>query len=51
MFVSPNTVMESMMTALNGLTFTAAPRLNGLTPQQKRRGKLIAHLQEQLAMV
>ena len=38
------------MNALNGLTFAAMPRLNGLTPQQKRRNKLIAHLQEQLAM-
>ena len=38
------------MTTLNGLTFAAMPRLNGLTPQQKRRNKLIAHLQEQLAM-
>lgn len=26
------------------------PRLNGLTPQQKRRNKLVAHLQEQMAM-
>ena len=34
----PDAVMESMMTALNGLTFAAAPRLNGLTRQQKRRG-------------
>jgi len=38
------------MNALNGLTFAAMTRLNGLTPQQKRRNKLIAHLQEQLAM-
>jgi hypothetical protein len=42
--------METAMNALNGLTFAAMPRLNGLTPQQKRRNKLIAHLQEQLAM-
>ena len=39
-----------MMNALKGLTFAAAPRAHGLTPQQKRRNKLIAHLQEQLAM-
>jgi hypothetical protein len=44
------TVMESMMNTLKGLTFAAVPRENSLTPQQKRRNKLIAHLQEQLAM-
>jgi len=38
------------MNALKGLTFAAAPRTNGLTPQQQRRNKLAAHLQEQLAM-
>ena len=39
-----------MMTALDGLTFAATQRLNGLTPQQKRRNKLVAHLREQLAV-
>ena len=38
------------MNALKGLTFTAMPRAHGLTPQQQRRNKLAAHLQEQLAM-
>ena len=38
------------MNALKGLTFAAAPRAHGLTPQQQRRNKLVAHLQEQLAM-
>jgi hypothetical protein len=38
------------MNALSGLTFTAMPRMSGMTPQQKRRTKLITHLREQLAM-
>ena len=38
------------MNMLKGLTFAAVPRESGLTPQQKRRNKLIAHLREQLAM-
>lgn len=38
------------MNALKGLTFAAVPREGGLTPQQKRRNKLIAHMREQLAM-
>ncbi len=38
------------MNTLKGLTFTAVPRDNTLSPQQKRRNKLIAHLREQLAM-
>ena len=38
------------MNALTGLTFAAMPRSNGLTPQQKRRTKLVTHLREQLAM-
>lgn len=38
------------MNALTGLTFAAMPRLNGLTPQQRKRNKLIGHLREQLAM-
>ena len=38
------------MNTLKGLTFAAVPRESGLTPQQKRRNKLIAHLREQLAM-
>ena len=38
------------MNALKGLTFAAVPRENTLTPQQKRRNKLIAHLREQLAI-
>lgn len=38
------------MSALKGLTFTAVPRNAGLTPEQHRRGKLAAHLQEQLDM-
>jgi len=38
------------MNALKGLTFAAVPRESGLTPQQKRRNKLIAHMREQLAM-
>ncbi len=38
------------MNMLKGLTFAAVPRENSLTPQQKRRNKLIAHLREQLAM-
>jgi hypothetical protein len=38
------------MNALKGLTFAATPRESGLTPQQKRRNKLVAHLREQLAM-
>lgn len=42
--------MESMMNTLKELTFAAVPRENTLTPQQKRRNKLIAHLREQLAM-
>ena len=42
--------MESMKNTLKGLTFAAVPRESGLTPQQKRRNKLIAHLREQLAM-
>jgi hypothetical protein len=42
--------MESTMNALKGLTFAATPRESGLTPQQKRRNKLVAHLREQLAM-
>ena len=39
------------MNALSGLTFAAMPRMSGLTPQQKKRNKLIDHLREQLAMV
>ena len=39
-----------MMNVLKELTFAAVPRESGLTPQQKRRNKLIAHLREQLAM-
>ncbi len=42
--------MESMMNMLKELTFAAVPRENSLSPQQKRRNKLIAHLREQLAM-
>ena len=38
------------MNTLKGLTFAAVPRESALTPQQKRRNKLIAHLREQLAM-
>ncbi len=38
------------MNLLKELTFAAVPRESGLTPQQKRRNKLIAHLREQLAM-
>ncbi len=38
------------MNMLKGLTFATVPRENSLTPQQKRRNKLIAHLREQLAM-
>lgn len=38
------------MNMLKELTFAAVPRENLLTPQQKRRNKLIAHLREQLAM-
>lgn len=38
------------MNALNGLNFAAMPRVSGLTPQQKRRAKLVNHLREQLAM-
>ncbi len=38
--------MESMMNVLKGLTFAAVPRENSLSPQQKRRNKLIAHLRE-----
>ena len=39
------------MNMLKELTFAAVPRESGLSPQQKRRNKLIAHLREQLAMV
>jgi len=38
------------MNMLKELTFAAVPRESSLTPQQKRRNKLIAHLREQLAM-
>jgi hypothetical protein len=38
------------MNTLKGLTFAVVPRDNALSPQQKRRNKLIAHLREQLAM-
>lgn len=38
------------MTLLKGLTFTAAVRTSAVTPSQHRRNKLIAHLQEQLAI-
>lgn len=38
------------MSALKGLTFTAVPRSSGMTPEQHRRAKLSAHLQEQLEM-
>ncbi len=38
------------MNMLKELTFAAVPREATLTPQQKRRNKLIAHLREQLAM-
>ncbi len=38
------------MNMLKELTFAAVPRENTMTPQQKRRNKLIAHLREQLAM-
>ena len=38
------------MNMLKELTFAAVPRDNTLTPQQKRRNKLIAHLREQLAV-
>lgn len=34
--------MESMMSLLKELTFAAVPRDNTLSPQQKRRNKLIA---------
>ena len=38
------------MSVLKQLTFTAVPRATGLSPEQNRRNKLIAHLREQLAM-
>ncbi len=38
------------MTLLKGLTFTSVVRTNAVTPEQHRRNKLIAHLQEQLAI-
>jgi hypothetical protein len=38
------------MSVLKQLTFTAVPRAIGLSPEQNRRNKLIAHLREQLAM-
>lgn len=37
------------MSALKGLTFAPIPRNTGLTPEQFRRQKLVAHLKEQLA--
>ncbi len=38
------------MSVLKGLTFTAVMRAASATPEQQRRNKLIAHLQEQIAM-
>ena len=38
------------MSVLKSLTFTAVPRAATASPEQHRRNKLIAHLQEQLAM-
>jgi hypothetical protein len=43
-------LMESTMKCTEGTVFAAVPRENTLTPQQKRRNKLVAHLREQLAM-
>lgn len=39
------------MSTLKSLTFTAVNRHYERTPEQQRRNKLIAHLQEQLGMV
>ena len=38
------------MSILKSLTFTPVARASMATPEQQRRAKLIAHLQEQLAM-
>lgn len=38
------------MSVLKGLTFTAVMRAASATPEQQRRNKLIAHLQEQMSM-
>ncbi len=38
------------MSVLKSLTFTYVPRTAAASPEQHRRNKLIAHLQEQLAM-
>lgn len=39
------------MSVLKGLNFTAVVRSNAASPEQQRRTKLIAHLQEQLGML